>query len=172
MVKVKTVDGGEFDLSKEQIAIVPYVEGIVEQFGEADVSVEVTTAMFNKVMQFIALRESDPLPVLEKPLTKPLSEIVGTVWMEFLGSDRSGWINLGKTASSLEMESLKDLVGALIASICMFEEKEGPKIRARFGVEEDLTAEDIAKVETQAIWTTLPPRPPAAEWDDEADGDD
>ena len=112
-----------------------------------------------KVVEYLHYHSRHPPDPIEKPLTRPLKELICEWDSRFLYTDlvKNGdeWqhdllIRVMKLANYLCISSLKDLVCACCAS--MMDGKDAATLRKLFHLPDDLTEEQRQQVAREVVW--------------------
>ncbi len=136
------------------------VEGMVEGRPEAVLPIlEVNGNTLKYVLEYVEYHHDKKTEPIEKPLRGKIETVVGEWDKTFLFTDlvKGGnesqnelLIEVGKAANYLQIQELRDLICATIASLIM--DKTPEQIRALFRLENDYTPEQEAKVREENKW--------------------
>lgn len=95
------------------------------------------------VAEFMKLHHNQPMKEIERPLTRPLFDVLDEVDKKYIANWEPNFvIDVATAANFLNCPSLRDLASARLAQ--WITEKPIEEIRAMFGVENDFTPEEEA----------------------------
>eukprot|EP01028_Stygiella_incarcerata_P013482 TRINITY_DN82426_c0_g1_i1.p1 TRINITY_DN82426_c0_g1~~TRINITY_DN82426_c0_g1_i1.p1 ORF type:complete len:165 (-),score=52.93 TRINITY_DN82426_c0_g1_i1:231-725(-) len=158
-LKVKTNDGIEFTIDEETASCSGLLKGIMDEFGPAeDGSMntvdlkEVDSKSLERVIEFRKIQKTLPVPVIEKPLPRPLREILPDQWNAFLEMPEEELNSTIRASNYLDVDALSELLCAYVADIFYFQCGTPEKIRERFHIENDFTPEEEARVIEASKW--------------------
>lgn len=103
-----------------------------------------------KVIQYCQYHKGKEILEIEKPLRKPLDQVVCDWDYKFIDKDNSTIVELIMAANYMNINSLMDLACAKISVI--IKGKSPEQIRQIFGIENDFTPEEEQKIREENKW--------------------
>lgn len=156
-ITLKTASGSKsITVDKKDVKGSQYITELVEA-GETDIEIpsDVPEAAVDLVIEWLKQHSEVPLPRIERPLTKPLAEVLtGEFDKKFLervvpdASNPALLIALTKAANVLTIKDLTQFGAAAIASIVRG--KTAEELRAIFALKDDFTADEKKALDAEA----------------------
>lgn len=103
-----------------------------------------------KVIEYVQQHWDNPADEIEKPLKGKIEDVISDWDKKFLEIDQSLLIELIMAANYLNIKDLLDLTCAKVAS--MIKGKSPEQIRSMFGIENDFSPEEEAKIRDENRW--------------------
>jgi len=103
-----------------------------------------------KVIEYVMYHHVNPADEIEKPLKGKIEDVISDWDQKFIEIDQSLLIELIMAANYLNIKDLLDLTCAKVAS--MLKGKSPEQIREMFGIENDFTPEEEAKIREENKW--------------------
>jgi len=110
----------------------------------------VEAKVIHKIIKYGKQHWNNPSDEIEKPLKGKIEDVISTWDKSFLEIDQSFLIELIMAANYLNMKDLLNLTCAKVAS--MLKGKSPEQIREMFGIENDFTPEEEAKIREENKW--------------------
>jgi S-phase kinase-associated protein 1 len=152
-VELISKDGQRFKVDKEVIQMSGLVKDMLEEEGEEDEAIpvpNVDSKPLQKVIEYCQYHYKNPAEEIEKPLKGKIEDVICDWDKKFLEIDQSLLIELIMAANYLNIKDLLDLTCAKVAS--MIKGKSPEQIREMFGIENDFTPEEEAKIREENKW--------------------
>ena len=110
----------------------------------------VESSPLKKVLVYFEHHHNNPADEIEKPLKGKIEDVISDWDKNFLEIEQSLLIELIMAANYLNVKDLLDLTCAKVAST--LKGKSPEQIRAMFGIENDFTPEEEAKIREENKW--------------------
>lgn len=153
-----------FTVDKKDVKGSAYIQSLIEE-GETEIELpsDVPEAAIELVIEWLKEHSDNLLPRIERPLTKPLAEVLTREFdKNFLKKvipDESSpalLIAVVKAANVLSIKDLTQFGAAAIASIVRG--KKAEEIRKIFGLKDDFTEAEKAALAAEAAFVTPNPK--------------
>jgi S-phase kinase-associated protein 1 len=155
-VELVSKDGQKFKVDKEVITMSGLVKDMLEEADEEEDETpsipvpNVDSKPLQKVIEYCQYHHKNPAEEIEKPLKGKIEDVICDWDKKFLEIDQSLLIELIMAANYLNIKDLLDLTCAKVAS--MIKGKSPEQIREMFGIENDFTPEEEAKIREENKW--------------------
>jgi S-phase kinase-associated protein 1 len=148
-VELVSKDKQNFKVERDVIQMSGLVKDMLEEGDEEDevpsIPVpNVDSKPLQKVIDYCQYHHKNPAEEIEKPLKGKIEDVICDWDKKFLEIDQSLLIELIMAANYLNIKDLLDLTCAKVAS--MIKGKSPEQIREMFGIENDFTPEEEAKI--------------------------
>ena len=113
---------------------------------------KVTSETLTKIIQFCEQYQTNPLPVVEKPIKSgKLEECIKDEWLcKFLDMSLKDTNEMYVASNYMSLKSLEDFISCLIATKIFGKTSE--EIRTEFGIPNDFTADEEKEVQKFFEW--------------------
>ncbi|KAL0490036.1 S-phase kinase-associated protein Skp1 [Acrasis kona] len=153
-VKLTSRDKQVFEVEREIIQMSGLVRDMLEEGDEDDVPTipvpNVDSKPLERVIEYCKHHHKNPAEEIEKPLKGKIEDVISEWDKKFLEIEQSLLIELIMAANYLNIKDLLDLTCAKVAS--MMKGKSPEQIREMFGIENDFTPEEEAKIRDENRW--------------------
>ncbi|KAG2370800.1 hypothetical protein C9374_005997 [Naegleria lovaniensis] len=153
-VELQSKDKQSFKVDRDVILMSGLVKDMLEEGDEDDCPIipvpNVDSKPLQKVIEYCQYHHKEPAQEIEKPLKGKIEDVICDWDKKFLEIDQSLLIELIMAANYLNIKDLLDLTCAKVAS--MIKGKSPEQIREMFGIENDFTPEEEAKIREENKW--------------------
>ncbi|EFC48551.1 S-phase kinase-associated protein [Naegleria gruberi] len=153
-VELTSKDKVSFKVDRDVILMSGLVKDMLEEGDEDETPIipipNVDSKPLQKVIEYCQYHHKEPAQEIEKPLKGKIEDVICDWDKKFLEIDQSLLIELIMAANYLNIKDLLDLTCAKVAS--MIKGKSPEQIREMFGIENDFTPEEEAKIREENKW--------------------
>lgn len=155
MITLISKDGEQLKVKKNVILMSGLIKEMLDEEDDEEEENEiplpnVNLATLKKVVKYCEYHHKNPAEELERPLKGKIQDVICEWDNEFLKIDQSTLVELIMAANYLNIKDLLDLTCANVAS--MIKGKTPQQIREMFGIENDFTPEEEAKILEENKW--------------------
>lgn len=163
LVYLQSNDLVNFPVSRKTAEMSGLVRSLLQELGDADDTLIplpcLKQNLLKYVVDYLEYHAQYPPNPIERPLRRPIEEVICEWDYEFLFTDlvKDGDENDHKllvemimAANYLEVQPLVDLCSACMASI--IKGKQPDQLRDLFNIENDLTPDEEEKIQEQLLW--------------------
>ncbi len=155
-VELVSKDSVKFRVKRDAILMSGLIKDMLEEQDEMDEDIpsipvpNVESKPLRKVLDYCEHHWNNKADEIEKPLKGKLEDVICDWDKQFLQIDQTMLIELIMAANYLNIKDLLDLTCAKVAS--MLKGKSPEQIREMFGIENDFTPEEEAKIREENKW--------------------
>jgi S-phase kinase-associated protein 1 len=153
-MQLQTCDNVTIDIPMTLVEFSKTLKNVLEDGEEGEVAMlpNINEETMREVIRFLEYLQDNPEPTITKPImVGNIHDVTETWYADFIDKENHNKVfDLIIAANYLDIKNLLDLGCAKIATLIKV--REAPEIRELFGIENDFTPEEEAKIIEENNW--------------------